>query len=278
MKPFKPVTRLCMGLAALACMATSCNGQNKSDEPEVVLETTLGEIRVRLYNDTPLHRDRFLQNVRNGLYDGKTWHRIIRNFMIQTGEQPARTDANGDTLQIDTADMIPAEIRYPQHFNRRGVLAAAREGDDVNPEWKSDPTQFYIVTGRTYQDDALRELYAARTQQAANRLYRQKALARNDELEALRKARNHQKVSDILERLLDEAKYETSKNPPQDYTTEQKRIYRTQGGAPWLDGEYTVFGEVVEGMKTVLAIEKVKTDANDRPMTDVRVIKAYVVE
>ena len=98
MKPFKPVIRLCLGLVALACMATSCNGQNKSDEPEVVLETTLGEIRVRLYNDTPLHRDRFLQNVRNGLYDGKTWHRIIRNFMIQTGEQPARIDANGDTL------------------------------------------------------------------------------------------------------------------------------------------------------------------------------------
>ncbi len=278
MKHFKTAARLCAGLLALACMATSCNGQNKSDEPEVVLETTLGEIRVRLYNDTPLHRDRFIQNVRNGLYDDKPWHRIIRNFMIQTGEQPTQPDANGDTIQTDTADMIPAEIHYPQHFNRRGALAAAREGDDVNPDRKSDPTQFYIVTGRTYQDDALRELYAARTQQAVNRLYRQKASQHSDELETLRAARNQQKLSDTLERLLDEAKYEISKNPPQDYTTEQKRIYRTQGGAPWLDGEYTVFGEVVEGMKTVLAIEKVKTDANDRPTTDVRIVKAYVVE
>lgn len=278
MKPFKTVTRLCMGLAALACMATSCNGQNKSDEPEVVLETTLGEIRVRLYNDTPLHRDRFLQNVRNGLYDGKTWHRIIRNFMIQTGEQPARIDANGDTLQIDTADMIPAEIRYPQHFNRRGVLAAAREGDDVNPNRKSDPTQFYIVTGRAYQDDALRELDAARTQQAATRLYNQKVAANAEKLEALRKARNTQGLSNMLEKLLDEAKYETSKNPPAPFNEEQKRAYRINGGAPWLDGEYTVFGEVVEGMKTVLAIEKVKTDANDRPLTEVKITKAYIVE
>lgn len=278
MKPCKTIIRLCIGLATLACMATSCNGQNKSDEPEVVFETTLGEIRVRLYNDTPLHRDRFLQNVRNGRYDGALWHRIIRNFMIQSGEQPATFDANGDTLQIDTADMIPAEIHYPLHFHRRGALAAAREGDDVNPTRKSDPTQFYIVTGRAYQDDALRELDAARTQQAAIRLYDQKRAANAEKLEALRKARDTQGLSNMLEKLLDEARYETSKNPPTPFNEDQKRAYRTVGGAPWLDGEYTVFGEVVEGMKTVLAIEKVKTGAADRPLADVRILKAYIVE
>ena len=158
------------------------------------------------------------------------------------------------------------------------MVAAAREGDDVNPTRKSDPTQFYIVTGRAYQDDALRELDAARTQQAAIRLYDQKRAANAEELEALRKARDTQGLSNMLEKLLDEARYETSKNPPTPFNEDQKRAYRTVGGAPWLDGEYTVFGEVVEGMKTVLAIEKVKTGAADRPLADVRILKAYIVE
>lgn len=278
MKHCKPLTRIALVVMVLIGVGTSCNGQSKDNEPEVVLETTLGEIRVKLYNDTPLHRDRFLQNVRDGRYDGVLWHRIIRNFMIQTGEQPIVTTPQGDTIVADTADMIPAEIIYPRHFHRRGALAAAREDESVNPNRKSDPTQFYIVTGRAYQDDALRELDAARTQQAATRLYNKKVQEHSAQLEALRKERNHQAVSDLLEKLLDEARYETSKNPPAPFTEDQKRSYRTVGGAPWLDGEYTVFGEVVEGMKTVLAIEKVKTGEADRPLTDIRVVRAYVVE
>ena len=274
MKHCKPLTRIALVVMVLIGVGTSCNGQSKDNEPEVVLETTLGEIRVKLYNDTPLHRDRFLQNVRDGRYDGVLWHRIIRNFMIQTGEQPASLDENGDTIVADTADMIPAEIVYPLHFHRRGALAAAREDESVNPDRKSDPTQFYIVTGRAYQDDALRELDAARTQQAATRLYNKKVQEHSAQIEALRQTHDTHGLSNALEKLLDE----TSKNPPAPFTEDQKRAYRTVGGAPWLDGEYTVFGEVVEGMKTVLAIEKVKTGGGDRPLTDVRVVRAYVVE
>lgn len=255
---------------------TACNGQNENQETEVMLETNFGDIRIKLYNDTPIHRDAFIKNVKEGRYDECTWHRIIRNFMIQTGEQPSQ--AHRDTSVVDTAGWIPAEIRFPLHFHRRGAVAAAREGDDVNPEKKSDPFQFYIVTGRTYTDDGLRELYNAVEQTMAEQLYNKKVAANSEQLEQLRRNRDHQGVSDLLEKLLDEAKYEVGNNPPAEYTSEQKRAYRTHGGAPWLDREYTVFGEVVEGMKTVLEIEKVKTAENERPLGDVKIIKAYVVE
>ncbi len=267
--------KLIFGIVSLLFIFTACSGQTGEKETEVMLETTMGNIRIKLYNDTPIHRDNFIRNVKAGKYDNRTWHRIIHNFMIQTGEQPSDSS---DTLQTDTSGWIEAEIVYPTHFHKRGMVAAAREGDDVNPYKKSDPTQFYIVTGRTYLDEGLNELEAARAQQAVTALYNRKMALHADQLAAMRKERDTGGVSDLLEKLLDEAKEEVALNPPSPYTKEQHRAYRTTGGAPWLDGEYTVFGEVVEGMKTVLAIEKVKTDDNDRPVTDVKVVKAYVVE
>lgn len=270
--------KLFIGLAVIFCTFLSCNGQNGERETEVMLETTAGQIRVKLFNDTPLHRDNFIKNVREGKYDGVFWHRIIRNFMVQTGEQPVQIDTNGDTIPNDPANWIPAEIVYPKHFHKRGVLGAAREGDDVNPDKKSDTYQFYIVTGRSYNEDALRELNAAREQQAAERLYAEKVKARQGDLEELRKSRKTRELSNLLEKLHDEAVYDISENPPTPFNNEQYQAYRIYGGAPWLDGEYTVFGEVVEGMKTVQTIERVKVDANNRPLTEVKVLKAYVIE
>ena len=254
---------------------TACNGQTGEDETEVMIETNLGEIRIKLYNDTPIHRDNFIKNVKEGKYDECTWHRIIRNFMIQAGPQ---TDNSTDSTEIDTASLIPAEIRFPQHFHRRGAVAAAREGDDVNPNKKSDPIEFYIVTGRTYTEDGLRELRYAVEQKQVEAIYQQKQIDNRDKLEALRRARDFDGLSDMLQKLQNDAQLESGDNPIVDYTYDQKRSFRTVGGAPWLDREYTVFGEVVEGMKTVLAIEKVKTDEQDRPLADVKIIKAYVVE
>lgn len=267
-----------VGLLSIMLMliATACNGQNGEKETEVVLETNKGEIRIKLYNDTPLHRDNFLKNVKEGKYDGCTWHRIIRNFMIQTGEQP--TEQPQDTSFIDSANWIPAEIHYPLHYHKRGAVAAARESDDINPQKKSDQFQFYIVTGKYYSEDQMSELDDANKQKAIEKLYYKKAEEHKEELDKMRAARDKEGVSDMLEKLLDEAKFDIYDNPPAPYTTEQKRTYRVSGGAPWLDGEYTIFGEVVEGMKAVLAIEKTKTDANDRPLSEVKVIKAYVVE
>ena len=256
--------------------ATSCNGQKKGDEGTTVrLQTTAGDIVIRLYDDTPGHRDNFLQNVRDSLYNGVTFHRVIRNFMIQTGDPHTRPGQEpADTNEL--GPMIPAEVRYPQHYHKRGVVAAAREGDDVNPEKQSDKYQFYIVTGRNYTDEQLSAteegLYDAKVEEIYN-----KYVADNQAtVEALRKAREHKKLSDYLDSLLTEAKYYVSENPPAPIPAKLKRDYKMYGGAVHLDRDYTVFGEVIEGMKVVDDIQKVKTDAEDVPLRDIRVIKATI--
>lgn len=261
------ILSLCMSVFAI-----SCSGQS-SHEKEVLLETTNGEIRIKLYDDTPHFRDNFIKNVKAGLYDGVYFHRIIRNFMIQTGDPNTRPGQVRDTTQA--SPMIPNEIVYPTHFHKRGVLAAAKEEENSNPNDEADQFQFYIVTGKVYNDDGLSELASAVWAKKIDRLYLKKMQEHEKELNALREERNTYGVSDLLEKLRDEAEDET---PRFSFTPEQIRAYKSVGGAPWLDSEYTVFGEVVEGMKTVLNIERTKTNKNDEPLSEVRIIKATVIE
>ena len=265
-------------LLLLSCtmfFATSCNGQKNEEGITVRLQTTAGDIVVRLYDDTPGHRDNFLQNVRDSLYNGVTFHRVIRNFMIQTGDPHTRPgEEPADTNEL--GPMIPAEVRYPTHYHKRGVVAAAREGDDVNPEKQSDKYQFYIVTGRNYSDDQLQAVedgwYDAKVEEVYNKYVEENKTT----VEAIRATRDRQKLSDYLDSLLTEAKYYVSDNPPAPMPQKVKRDYKTYGGAVHLDRDYTVFGEVIEGMKVVEDIQKVKTDGNDVPLREIRIIKASI--
>ena len=279
--------RILLSLLILCSLAaSSCTGKNGDGETEVLLQTTEGDIRIKLFNDTPLHRDNFIKNVKEGKYDGVTFHRIIRSFMIQTGDPNTRPghEAELAAAEADTTntlgETIPAEFVYPKYFHKRGMVAAAREGDDINPKKGSDPYQFYIVTGKFQNETALAEFETARKQALVEERYAKKMAAHRDELETMRKARNRDGVSDLLEKLLDQAKMEVDDLPETAYefNQEQIRAYRIYGGAPWLDGSYTIFGEVVEGMKIVLEIEKVKTGAGDKPLPDIRITKASIVE
>ena len=279
--------RILLSLLILCSLAaSSCTGKNGDGETEVLLQTTEGDIRIKLFNDTPLHRDNFIKNVKEGKYDGVTFHRIIRSFMIQTGDPNTRPghEAELAAAEADTTntlgETIPAEFVYPKYFHKRGMVAAAREGDDINPKKGSDLYQFYIVTGKFQNETALAEFETARKQALVEERYAKKMAAHRDELETMRKARNRDGVSDLLEKLLDQAKMEVDDLPETAYefNQEQIRAYRIYGGAPWLDGSYTIFGEVVEGMKIVLEIEKVKTGAGDKPLRDIRITKASIVE
>lgn len=207
---------------------------NDTIRHEVLLETSMGDIRLALYNETPLHRDNFLRLVKEGYYDGNLFHRVISNFMIQTGDSTTRHAKPGESVGEYSPDYtIPAEIVYPKYFHKRGALAAAREGDDVNPLRASSSSQFYIVMGKNHSDADL----------------------------------------DRFQELLDEATQGKTK-----FTKEIRTHYRKKGGTPHLDGQYTVFGEVLEGMDVVKKIERVYTDDYDRPVDDVRIIKATVVK
>ena len=259
---------------AFSLTAISC--ASGEQETIVALETTAGTIRLKLYDDTPGHRDNFLQTVKQGLYDGVTVHRIIRNFMIQTGDPFTRPGEVADTTKKDPT--IPAEIVYPRHYHKRGSIGAATEGDDENPRKESNKFQFYIVTGKHYSDAGLSELEGIAYQNKVEKIYNENTKNYTARLDAMRRQRDRDGVSDLLDSILTEAQAEVAANPPAPFTSEQKRIYKSRGGSPWLDGEYTVFGEVIEGMKIVEDIERVKTGSGDKPLREIRIIKATIEE
>ena len=203
--------------------------------PEVLIETTMGNIRVALYNETPLHRDNFLKLIREyHYYDSLLFHRVISDFMIQAGDPYSKNAPKGAVLGDHSLDYtIPAEIRLPQIYHKRGALAAAREPDMVNPKRESSSSQFYIVYGRKHDQRGL------------------------------------QRGRDNLRQLFGDSIQ---------MTDEMREAYTTVGGTPHLDGGYTVFGEVLEGMDVVDRIQRVQRDANDRPLEDVRIIKATILK
>ena len=176
-------------------------------EPIVLISTSYGDIKVKLYNETPIHRDNFLELVKTGKYDGSIFHRVINKFMIQGGGN----DALGT---IDNRPMLPAEINS-KFIHKKGALSAARTGDNVNPERKSSGSQFYIVQGQTYPVERMDQM---------------------------------------------------SQRSGVEYTNDQKTIYATLGGTPHLDMQYTVFGEVIEGLDVVDKIAAVETRQADVPV------------
>lgn len=209
--------------------------QTEEPRPVVRLETDSGTVSIALYNETPIHRDNFLKLVGEGFYDGVLFHRVINRFMVQTGDSLSRHAAPGQELGdgFYEAYQLPAEFRFPQLFHKRGAVAAAREGDHVNPRRQSSMCQFYIVTGHRYSPNALDDV-EERVSQATKEIFR--------------------------------------------FPKEVREAYQQVGGAPHLDTQYTVFGEVVEGMDVVNRIQLAETDPNDRPLTDIRIRRAYVVQ
>lgn len=272
-------------LTVAACCIMACTGnQQKKTNMEtdnatlVRLETTLGNITVKLYNETPKHRDNFIKLVKEGVYDSLLFHRVIKNFMVQAGD-PDSKNAN-DTASLGYGDVgytVPAEFN-PALFHKKGALAAARQGDDVNPEKASSGSQFYIVTGKKYSQAQLinmeNQINEARLDTAFNVLARKHM----KEIYKMRKAGDNEGLLELQDTLEAQARAEVAKEPRFRFTKQQIDAYTTLGGTPHLDGNYTVFGEVVDGMNVVDQIETAKTNGADRPLTNIRILKAVVVE
>lgn len=223
---------------AMVCLPAGAQTPTATDtpapRPEVLIETTMGNIRIQLYNETPRHRDNFLKLIRDyHFYDSLLFHRVIPDFMVQSGDPRSKHAAPGELLGETSLDYtLPAEIRLPQLYHKRGAVAMAREGDEANPERRSSSTQFYIVCGKPCSEAMLE-----RGRQNLKKLF-------GDSLHM---------------------------------TQAMADAYTTVGGTPYLDGAYTVFGEVTEGMDVVDRIQHVDRDANDRPENDVRIIRAIIV-
>ena len=224
--------RLLFVVATFLCFGTLfVEGKKKKEKRRIVrIETSMGNIRVALSDDTPLHRDNFLRLAREGFYDGTLFHRCIKDFMIQGGAPDSRGAEPGKQLgDGGTGYTIPAEFCLPYLYHWRGALAAAREPDDVNPEMESSGCQFYIVWGKKQAGSDIRKV----------------------------RSMLEEKGIELTPQMLDD--------------------YIMRGGTPHLDGQYTVFGEVIEGLPIVKNIQSVPTDSLDRPLADI-VVRRMVVE
>lgn len=193
----------------LVCLSMVTFAQKSEKMTHFVIHTPMGDMKGVLYNDTPLHRDNFIKLVKEGWYNGSPWHRVINHFMIQGGSNKDGRNDPGYT--------VAAEFNS-NHFHKKGALAAARTGDQVNPQRRSSGSQFYIVQGEKLAPEMI-------------------------------------------------GMYEARLNTK--FTDAQKKAYTEEGGTPHLDGAYTVFGEITEGLDVIDKIAAVKTGAGDRPLTPV---------
>lgn len=280
---------LALAITCIGCSADNANNQNnmtaKTDSTatdngrtKVKFETSMGNFTVELYNETPKHRDNFLKLVKDSFYNDVLFHRVIRNFMIQTGDPDSKNAAPGTMLGAGGPGYnIEAEIVYPRFFHKKGALAAARQADQVNPRRESSGSQFYIVTGRSYTQDQLTQMQAQIANMRMQQILDSLVVPLRKEIMKLRMAGDSAALDKLSNELMAQARSEYDK-APFSFTDEQVKAYSTIGGTPHLDGQYTVFGEVTDGMDVIEAIESTSTNKADRPNEDIKIISATVVE
>lgn len=236
------------------------------------IKTTEGDIVIRLYDETPRHRDNFLKLAKNGYFNGTLFHRVIKDFMIQGGDPDSKNAPKGKILGTGGPDYtIPAEFVYPRYFHKRGTLSAARTGDEVNPDRESSGSQFYIVWGKIYKPAELKQMERQMAMQQEQEVFNLLAKEHREEIMEFRRKRDQAGLQTLQEQLIEETKKICRQKGKPTFTTEQTEAYTTVGGTPFLDNQYTVFGEVEEGINVVERIQNRKTDRNDRPTEDVKV-------
>lgn len=258
-------------LVVLLVSIIACgSGESKSNESVVLIETDFGDIRVKLFNDTPEHKKNFMKLVEEGFYEDLLFHRVMEKFMIQGGDPNSKGAPAGTRLGAGSPGYtIPAEI-LPKYFHKKGVLAAARKGGPSNPEKRSSGSQFYIVQGDVFSAGKLDTMEMMKNSRAKNDLMKEKFTEAQTELNEFRQNQDqagfNMRVADLRAEV--DSIFET--NPAFKFTEEQRAAYTTIGGYPSLDGEYTVFGEVIEGLEVLDKIAAQEVDGNNRPLSDVK--------
>lgn len=248
---------------------------SEQNEKIAIISTKFGDIKIKLYDQTPLHRDNFVKLISEKFFDDLLFHRVIKGFMIQGGDPDSR-NAKPETMLGNGGPgyNIPSEI-VPGLFHKRGALAAARESDMINPKRESSGSQFYIVQGKVFTNQEL-DMIEANQNQALKKQIIGKILKAPEnknmllKLDSLQKSGNKEELNKFILSIDPIVEKEMAKQGKFVFTAEQRKIYTTIGGAPHLDGAYTVFGEVVEGMNVIDSISSIKTDKNDRPVVDVK--------
>lgn len=259
-------------LFTILILLVSCNAPAGNENTIVSIKTNLGDIKLQLYDGTPIHRDNFIKLINTGFYEGISFHRVIKDFMIQAGDPVIRSGMSREVLDSLNSYTIPAEFSK-QYFHKKGALAAARKGNDINPQMRSSGTQFYIVQGVKYNDDELnmieRQIYNNLRQFVFKKFVIETADSARQNNITLSNGDLQEKAS------LKMFQYLTT-NDEYKISDDQRIAYKNIGGVPRLDGTYTVFGEVIEGLDVVDKIASVQTDSNDKPLNDIKIIKIKI--
>jgi len=264
---------LIISVIPLLLLTNSCKTPSGNDASLVLIKTTLGDIKIKLYDATPLHRDNFLKLVNSGVYDNVSFHRVIKDFMIQTGD-PATRPEKSKILpdSINTYTLSPEFNR--SYYHKKGALAAARKGNEENPEMRSSGTQFYIVQGVKYSDTDLDQAEHVINSNIKQAMFNKLLKHTSDSLRSSGINVTDAEVQEIASlKMFDFLSGSNNYKIPED----QRNVYKTIGGVPRLDGTYTVFGEVTEGLDIVDRIAAVSTNSNDTPVTDIRILNMKII-
>lgn len=274
-KVLTTITLACAGTAIT--FASEMNDPDTISNPQVLIHTTAGDITVELYNDTPLHRDNFLKLAGKGFYNGVLFHRVVPGFVVQGGDPESVNAPAGRPLGSGNPGYtIDAEIICPRHFHKHGALAAAREGDETNPERRSSGSQFYFVTGKVVPEGKLRSIERRTNLELEQQILADLNTQHRDTIMSMRRAHDFAGLSELQDSLVMEAEKQANAHSFS-FTPQQREAYTTVGGTPSLDGAYTVFGEVTDGLDVVDKIGATATDTNERPLNDVRIISMEII-
>ncbi|MCE5226843.1 MAG: peptidylprolyl isomerase [Porphyromonadaceae bacterium] len=252
--------------------------EQQTTETQIRMQTNLGPITLKLYNETPLHRDNFIKLVKKGQYEGLLFHRVIKGFMIQGGDVTSKNAPINKQLGAgDLGYTVPAEFIYPRYFHKLGALCAARTGDDGNPEKASSASQFYIVTGKVYTEPELKQLEKQKESRLKQSIFNRLQIENKDVIKQYYKTGDKDSLAIMRDTLIGKTEIETEKRKNEAvFTPEQYAAYTTVGGVPFLDNEYTVYGEVTEGLDIVDKIQRTKTNSSDRPLENI-IIESVVI-
>lgn len=253
--------------------------EQKTTETQVRMQTNLGTITIKLYNETPLHRDNFIKLVKDGQYEGLLFHRVINEFMIQGGDVTSKNAPLNKQLGAgDLGYTVPAEFVYPRYFHKRGALCAARTGDDSNPEKASSASQFYIVTGKVYSEGEIKQLEKQKESRLKQAIFNRLQNENKTIIMQYYKSGDKDSLAIMRDTLIGKTEIETEKRKEETkLTAQQREAYTTVGGVPFLDNEYTVYGEVTEGIEIVDKIQKVKTNSSDRPLENIIIESMQII-
>ena len=258
-------------ILALTQFSFMTNAQITNSHTLVKISTEYGDMTVKLYNETPLHRDNFIKLVEQGFYNDLLFHRVINGFMIQGGDPQSKNAPKGKQLGSgDVGYTIPAEFVYPKYYHKKGALAAARQADQVNPTKASSGCQFYIVQGNKISENELKQIELNAQHKIKQTRFYALADENKETIKQLRINKDTLGLEKLQAQLISQVENEL-KTQKFTFSEQLKNDYINIGGTPFLDNEYTVFGEVIDNLDVIDKIASTKTMAGDRPEQDIKI-------